>query len=126
MNRITLLLLSLGLSFAPVFCWAAEPNADQAKAAAEIKKMGGRIKVDEKSPGKPVIDVVFFETTLTDAGLVHVSRLTKLKRLTLEDTQVTDAGLVHLSGLSNLQWLDLWGTKVGYTGLVHLKGLTPT
>ena len=57
MNRIVLPLLTLGLSLAPVLCWAAEPNADQAKAIAEIEKLGGKVTVDEKSPGKPVIAV---------------------------------------------------------------------
>ena len=52
MNRILLL---LALSLAPVLCWAAEPNADQAKAIAEIEKLGGKVTIDEKRPGKPVI-----------------------------------------------------------------------
>ena len=42
MNRATFPLL-LGLSLAPVLCWAAEPNADQAKAIAEIEKLGGKV-----------------------------------------------------------------------------------
>ena len=54
-----LLMLTLGLSLAPVLCWAAEPKADQAKAIAEIEKLGGKVTVDEKSPGKPVISVEF-------------------------------------------------------------------
>ena len=43
MNRITFLLLMLGLSLAPVLCWAAEPKADEAKAIAEIEKLGGKV-----------------------------------------------------------------------------------
>ena len=39
MNRIVLPLLTLGLSLAPVLCWAAEPKADEAKAIAEIEKV---------------------------------------------------------------------------------------
>jgi hypothetical protein len=41
MNRIAFPLL-LGLSLAPVLCWAAEPD-DQAKAIAEIEKLGGEV-----------------------------------------------------------------------------------
>ena len=44
MNRIMLPLLTLGLSLAPVLCWAAEPKADEAKAIAEIEKLGGKGK----------------------------------------------------------------------------------
>ena len=54
MNLAALPLLTLGLSLAPVLCWAAESNADEAKAIAEIEKLGGKVVVDRDSPGKPV------------------------------------------------------------------------
>ena len=38
-----------------------ELNADQAKAIAEIEKLGGKVTVDEKSPGKPVMAVDLVE-----------------------------------------------------------------
>ena len=50
MNQIILPMLMLGLSLAPVLCWAAEPNTDQARAIAEIEKLGGKVTFDEKSP----------------------------------------------------------------------------
>ena len=61
---------------------------------------------------------------VSDAGLVHLERLTKLQELDLTDTKVSDAGLVHLKGLTKLQSLRLRDTKVSDAGLVHLKGLT--
>jgi choice-of-anchor C domain-containing protein len=60
---------------------------------------------------------------LTDAGLVHLRRLTGLKGLGLERTNVTDAGLANLSGLSELDYLSLNWTRVGDAGLRHLSGL---
>ncbi len=48
MNRAILLLLTLGLSLAPVLCWAAEPKTEEAKAIAEIEKLGGKVTRDEK------------------------------------------------------------------------------
>ena len=58
MNRIVALMLVLGLSLAVVASgWAAEVNPEQAKAVAEIEKLGGKVTVDEKSPDKPVIGV---------------------------------------------------------------------
>ena len=36
------------------------------------------------------------ETGITDAGLAHLKGLTKLKRISLEETQVTDAGVKAL------------------------------
>lgn len=44
MNRIVFPLLTLGLSLTPLLCWAAEPKPDEAKAIAEIEKLGGKGK----------------------------------------------------------------------------------
>ena len=38
---------------------AGEPYPGQAEAIAEMEKIGGKVAVDEKRPGKPVISVVF-------------------------------------------------------------------
>jgi internalin A len=96
MNRIVFPLLMLGLSFAPLVSWAAERNADEAKAIAEIERLGGKVTVDEKNPGRPVVAVDFTDTQVTDAGLEHLTGLTKLQSLNLEETQITDAGLTYL------------------------------
>ena len=123
MNR-AILLLTLGLSLAPVLCWAAEPKAEEAKAIAEIEKLGGYVTRDEKSPDKPVISVSLFGGEDADAGLVKLECLTHLHDLNLMFTKITDTGLAHLEGLTKLQKLELQGTKVTDAGLVHLKGLT--
>ena len=69
MNRIILSMLTLGLSLAVVASgWAAEVNPEQAKAIAEIEKLGGKVTVDEKSPDKPVIDVYLSGTEVTDTA----------------------------------------------------------
>ncbi|MFP6657003.1 MAG: hypothetical protein VB853_02415 [Pirellulales bacterium] len=53
--------------------------------------MGG--KVDEN---EAVWSVTLNNTKVTDAGLAHLSGLTKLERLWLTRTQVTDAGVKKL------------------------------
>jgi len=63
-------------------------------------------------------------TQITDAGLVHLEKLTNLNALYLNGTQITDAGLVHLEKLTNLNALDLNGTQITDAGLVHLEKLT--
>jgi internalin A len=63
-------------------------------------------------------------THISDAGLAHLKGLTKLSILDIDGTRVTDAGLVHLEGLTNLSTLRLDGTRVTDAGLVHLKRLT--
>jgi hypothetical protein len=62
-------------------------------------------------------------TSITDAGLANLAKLTGLVRLHLEKTQIGDEGLKHLVGLENLEYLNLYGTKVTDAGLEHLKGL---
>ena len=49
---------------------------------------------------------------VSDAGLVHLKELSKLKDLSLAVTKVTDAGLVRLKGLTNLQKLDLYNSDM--------------
>ena len=100
-----------------------KPTQTQEQAIAEIKKLGGKVEVDKKTPGKPVVKVIFFGHRLTAAALVHLKGLSKLEELGLWNTKVTDAALVHLKGLTKLQRLDLNDTKISDAGLVHLKGL---
>ena len=63
---------------------------------------------------------IFFD----DRGLRHVSKMSGLTKLYLEDTSVTDQGLKNLSGLVQLTELDLDGTKTTDSGLAALSGLT--
>ena len=127
MNRILLPLL--GLLLAPVLCWAAEPKAEEAKAIAEIEKLGGRVTRDEESPGRPVVAVDFcdWESSMKacDAAMRHLKGLTKLRKLNLSGTRVTDNGLLNLKGLNRLEVLGLGWTKITDTGLenLNLKGL---
>jgi hypothetical protein len=104
MNRITLPMLTLGFSLAFTF-WgcSAKPSsehskttaeAEQAKAIAEVEKLGGEVAFDEKSPGKPVIEVTLANPKVTDTELANLRAFTKLERLDLTDArEVTDAGL---------------------------------
>ncbi len=104
----------------------AAPNTAEARAIAEIEKLGGRVWAleYENSPGKPVTIVNLIRTNLTDAGLVNLNDLPRLVHLDLPFTQVTDAGLVHLEGLTQLEMLNLVKDNITDTGLEHLKGLT--
>jgi hypothetical protein len=99
-------------------------DSEQEQAVARIKKLGGKVEVDDKSPGKPVIRVDLHGTRVTDADLVHLTALTQLQKLNLGWTQVGDAGLEHLKDLTKLQRLVLDNTKVTDAGLRQLKGLT--
>src|SRR5208282_6289001 len=66
----------------------AEPTTDQAKAIAEIEKLGGKVMRDTTSPGKPVVAVDFAPTEwpwknekFTDSGLQHLKGFAQLQSL---------------------------------------------
>ena len=123
MYRIVLPFLMLGLLLAPIFCWAAEPKTDQARAIAEIEKLGGKVTVDEKSPGKPVISVDLNACSVRDTGL-HCLRADRLRKPDLSIGDITDDLLVQLEGLTQLQVLALGGNHITDAGLKPLRGLT--
>ena len=83
----------------------------------EVKQLGGKVVIDEKSPGKPVIGVSLSQAPVTDAWLEHLKGQTQLQALNLAETPISDAGLEHLQGLTQLQSLDLRETKVTDAGL---------
>jgi hypothetical protein len=62
---------------------------------------------------------------VTDAGMVHLAGLTRLRSLGIEGTPgLTDAGLAHLSALYQLESLMIQGTMgIEGPGLAHLAGL---
>ena len=123
---VLLLFVLLGFDFA-----APIPSANaaglvetQEQAIAAIKKLGGKVTIDKKSPNKPVIEVDLSRTKVTDKGLIQLSELFQLQSLNLSSTKITDDGLGYLTGLTRLQTLNLFNTKVTSAGLEHLKGLT--
>src|SRR5262249_6328827 len=64
-------------------------------------------------------------TLITDAGLVHLRRLTKLRELQLGHTRLTDAGLVNLERLTALRELVLENTEFTRAGAERLRRHLP-
>lgn len=66
--------------------------------------------------------------TVTDEEFANLGKLANLERLVLDadkdQWQMTDAGLQHLSGLTKLQQLNLGGPKITDNGLQFLQELT--
>ena len=87
---------------------------------ADLKNLQGRL---EEQPDLEVL--VLCGSQVTDAGLVHLQGLKRLRLLHLADTQVTDAGLVHLQGLTQLRSLDLARTQVTEDGVANLRDALP-
>jgi len=124
MNRMAILPVALSLLVGGL-CYSAEPNKEEAAAIAYFEKIGGEVKVFRRIfLGKPVMALHLSRSKISDDGLRHLKKLSKLRELYFDfKKNITDAGLAHLKGLTKLQVLSLWGTKFTDEGLVHLEGL---
>jgi endonuclease YncB( thermonuclease family) len=67
--------------------------------------------------------LILNQPAVTDAGLPHLAGLTSLKILQFGDLPFTDAGLEHLAKLQNLEFLDISRTEITDAGLAKLSGL---
>lgn len=118
---------------------------------AKVTDRGLRELARLRLPDLHLLDLGYCDK-ITDAGLVHVSRMATVTRLSLmacpavtdeglRDLQgmkylrqldlrgcprITDRGLVHLAALENLQWVQLGGcAKVSSAGVKKLQALLP-
>ena len=61
---------------------------------------------------------------VTDAGLARLAGLPEIRSLSCSGApELTDAGLAHLAGLGRLEALSIYGTRIEGSGLAHLTGL---
>jgi hypothetical protein len=108
MKRIAYLTIAVCVSFAgAAFAVAAEANPREAKVVAEIAALGGRVTLDEKTPDRSVVAVdLCWNDDVDDAVLERLDALANLRSLDLHSCHgVTDAGMVHISRLPSLQCL---------------------
>jgi hypothetical protein len=104
---------------------ALPARAQEKDILAELEKRG-KLKRDEKQPGRPVVEADLRGVKVTSKMLRAVASLKDLQKLALRATQVADVGLKELARLKGLHSLDLTMTKVtdaGLKELAHLKGL---
>ncbi len=62
-------------------------------------------------------------TSITDAALAAVGKMSRLARLDLRQTKITDKGLESLAALKKLQVLNLYGTEVTDAGIARLAAI---
>ena len=60
--------------------------------------------------------------SVTDAGVRHLSRLSRLRHLDLSGTSITDHGLEVLRALPELETVSFAWTKITDAGVAHLSG----
>jgi hypothetical protein len=94
----------------------AQQKTDRATLIAKINKLGGKVIVDDKSPGKPVVGVDLCGTVIANAGMKHLQGLLRLEDLDLQSTKTGDAGLKHLANPTNLRTLTLNKTQITAAG----------
>ncbi len=63
-------------------------------------------------------------TSVTDAGLAHLTRCTRLKDVSLFACPITNQGLAELGKISTLERLYMYRARVTTSGLKQLNGLT--
>ena len=104
----------------------AEADPDQEKAVAVVKRLGGKVEIDQSRLGKLVVAVDLLFAKTTDEDLAQLKVLTSLERLDLGGrvSKFTNSGLAALEGMKNLRSLSLAGSKITDGGLSHIKGLT--
>jgi Leucine-rich repeat (LRR) protein len=124
-----MLCISMLLSLTLVPTDAATPLTDSSKdrTIAEVERLGGKVKLDETRPDKPIVKIDLHNTQVTDsdlAFLVHGKKdLNELRYLDLRLTKIGDAGVAKIKGLRSLQTLNLFRTQLSDQGLSYIKNL---
>ena len=91
------------------------------KAIARIKEWGGKVQVDGKRPGSPVISVDLSHVKVADITLETLNVLPTLEQLALRNTPVTDDGIIKVQGLTHLEVLELSQTQITDKGVAQLQ-----
>jgi hypothetical protein len=109
-------LLPFAVALAALGIWLLV-RPDSRPASAVIEDLGGKVTVDEKAPGRPIVKVSFREGRLvllsrryvSDTDLArlkpHLEALPQLRELDLCHADITDRGLSELRGLTQLKTL---------------------
>jgi hypothetical protein len=73
-----------------------------------------------------VTGLALVNAPVTDAGIPHLLKLTRLKRLNVAGTQITDDGLAALGSLHELEWICVNRSRVTSRGVERLKAARPS
>lgn len=94
-------------------------QARQLKVVTFFRNLGARVS----SEGGTVTTIRFDGTAVRDEQLELLCEFPDITYLSLGSTQIGDAGMAHVSCLSKLQGLNLHRSQVGNVGLLSLKKL---
>jgi Leucine Rich repeat len=65
-----------------------------------------------------------FYCNITNASLEHVAKLESLETLNLDSREISNEGLIHLTKLRRLKHLDVFSARISDTGCGHLAKIT--
>ncbi|HVX14197.1 MAG TPA: hypothetical protein VHC22_23625 [Pirellulales bacterium] len=120
------------------------PEPEQAALIAEIERLGGRVKFDERQAiGEVALGgtqvsgellarlslfpdlktLSLFDSPIGDDDLAQIAALPQLETLYLGRTHVTDAGLARVAGFAGLKTVGLSDTQVSDQGVELLAAL---
>jgi hypothetical protein len=116
-----LLLVLLGAGLAT----GCRGKTESERAIEVFEKLGGKIKIEEKLPQKPVVMVDLRNTAVTDEQLNHLKEMPQVQILVLDSTGISDAGLEAIKGCGQLQRIFLRKTRVSAAGVEDLKKAFP-
>jgi len=57
-------------------------------------------------------ELFLWKCAVTDTGCQTLAKMTKLRRLHLDETRITGKGFMELRTLKNLKYLSVWHTSV--------------
>ena len=93
--------------------------------AVSMRKRFGDAELEKLIPVLPsMVSLDLSSSSVTDSGVLMITKAVDLKSLRLAETAVTDASLDAIAELGMLESLNLYGTKVTNEGILKLAALT--
>jgi hypothetical protein len=115
---MTSAMLRIGACSMVAWCVSTSAHADDADAAKQIKKLGGRVT------NLPAGTMVVFEgKKFTDSHVKYLAEIKNVNTFRCNGTSVTDAGLKELGHFQQLTDVRFFGTKITDDGIRELRGL---
>ena len=94
---------------------------DQKKLKRQLEKAGALVSVNGAGEVKAV---QFVGKRTRDEHLELVAKALEIEKLIVSYSSITNAGIAHLTGLPKLRILSLFRNEISDAGIAHLKGMT--
>ena len=96
-----------------------------ANLATAMPPLGDDALVDLAEYADGIVEIDLSRTAITDDGLKAIRFFRNLRMLRLNETTIGDAGLVHVAASTSIESLNLYGTKMSNRGMESIAGGLP-